>query len=387
MADEAAAPVVETTAAPVEAAPAPAAGGDESFSAAMQRLGGEKVFDGPLTPEGDAPAEPAKAPKRGKKPEVATEAAAEADGAPEIPVSPEAKTAAATNEAEQLKALAQKLGFQLEDGRVTTTERVKLREERREQAQRVARLEQEAMERINAREKELTPSLDRATAIEAAAKAGDYQAIAKSLGFESWDKLQEDQIAKAADPHYRRIQELEEREQQREAADRQRQEQMQLQEQQRARAQAETQYRQGLAADLSKSQDPLLRELHDDPGFVGAIFNLQKQHWDPATQETLQPERAVDFAPPGGISLRAHMQKLHEKLGKALGQPTASSPAAAPVTNTTKKPAPKTEAPAPLTPSKPARNVRDDDWMKNASARLRQAAHEEEQARRRGERV
>jgi hypothetical protein len=355
--------IAEGTTEPTNGQPTPR---KESFADKMFRIGGPDVFEEPLGSsegKGEAPRD-----KRLHKPR----------GQSKPPTSPTTASGNESAELAQLKELAERNGVAIEDSRVSTAERVRLREERRATIERVKQFEQEALARIEARHAESSSTVQMVEAAKAALDAGDFQGFAKALGFESWDKLQEDQIERAADPSFHRILELEkERDsEKREKLEREQMEQQRTEQQRQAQARAaeETRYRAGLAQDMSKSRDPLIAALAHDPGVVGAIFNLQKQHYDPRSGRTLTPEEAADFAAPGAPSLRKHMRQLLDRLNRAFGPPVAP--------------------PAPAKPARPrssgvasSRRTRasdDRDWMSYARQRYSEAVMEESSRAERG---
>lgn len=334
-------PTEETTA----PAAAPAADNSvpspkESIANAMKRLGGDGVFEGDTKPEPAA----AEAPEAAADPataEKAKRAAKQTDADPTL----------ATGELEQLRALATKLGLALEDGKVTTTERVKLRQERTENLRAIAKAEQDAIAKVQAARAEWEPKIGKVEAFEAAVKAGDYDAIAKLAGFDDWNKLQDDQIQRLADPNYKRVRELEERLKREDDARAKAAEENQRQQATQAELQAQANHKRQLAQLMSQSPEPLVKALHDDPSFVNAVFNVQRRVWqESGGRDVLTAEAAIKWKPDGGgVSLWEELKKLYERAHGAFG--TVAAPAAAPAAGTPEKPKPKT---APVTPPAPA---------------------------------
>ncbi len=152
--------------------------------------------------------------------------------------------------------------------------------------------------------------------------------------------MQEEILARIADPHYNEIQRL------RKEIDEDKAQKKKAEEEHRARAmQAERQQaivsvKRGIMAEASQAKDPVLKAMHTDPLFVDTIFSLQEKNYDPVTQTTISIEEALDEPLPNGQTLRGHMKDLYERLAKAFGQPALPAPkpvAAAPA------PAPKRE--------------------------------------------
>jgi len=339
----AAAPVAPAVVAapPVAAAPVPVGGiiPGETFVQTMERLGG---FDAP--PSTTAQPAPVAAPEPAKP-------AGKAKGkAPKDKESPPAAAAAepvappVVDKAAALAALAAELGydFEPEAKRVTVAERVAFREKQKKADARLKQQEQELLQSLNQAKGSFEPELAFAKQLKAAHDAGDYEGVAKLLGANDWNGLQEAYIAKISDPNYKRLQLLEQKEREREQqAEQQRiQQQRQLQAQQHAAA-LET-HRANLSAQMQKSTDPLVRELHDDPQFIHAVIEVQRQNWDGSS--TVSPEKAIKIAAQGfAAPLEKHMRGLYEKLQRAFGAtpaqaaavvqavaPTAAAPVAVP---------------------------------------------------------
>ena len=331
----------ETTA--PAAAPAPADNSipspKESLANAMKRLGGEGVFEGDLKPEPAAATEPAEAdPDKAEKAKRAAKQTGAADD-----------TSLATGELEQLRALASKLGLALEDGKVTTTERVNLRKERTENLRAIAQAEKDAIAKVQAARAEWEPRIGKVEAFEAAVKAGDYDAIAKIAGFDDWNKLQDDQLQRLADPNYKRVRELEERLKREDEAKARQQEENQRQHATQKELQAQASHKHQLQQIMSQSPEPLVKGMHDVPNFINAVFNVQRRVWqESGGRDVLTAEAAIRWKPPeGGISLLEELEAMHGRLSPVF------SKAAPPVADagTTAKPKPKT---APVAPPAPA---------------------------------
>ena len=311
-------------------------------------------------------AEPEKAPA--KKPAAKTAKKPVEEGAPE----PDAAAKAATKDAEALgaigllKKLAAEQGFSVEDGKVTTKERAEFRIFKQEQRNQLAQQERAALEKIEAAQKALEDRHKRVESLEGALKSRDHNAVAKALGFDDFEKFQQEIVAWNSDPHYAEIRELKEfkrrQEEEAETAAKQRQ----AHEQEQARVQAESTYLSNLSEAMKASQDPLVSAMAEDPLFRGAVYRIQQENWD--GRETVTPEQAVRMAARGGrVTLVEELKALHERLGKAFGPKT---PAAA-----EKPPAPKpkiTSTPKPG-PSEPAKFARRADRINHYSQRLAEA--------------
>lgn len=343
-------------------------------------------------PEAPAPAEPAAKPetlieqwKRVEAEQAPAEASGTGGGEPEPskadaaePEKPKEKAKKKVvepeptppNELEALRQNATRLGFVIEDGRVTTAERHAFRVRQREAAEQRAELEKELTAKLEGRLTEYKPKLERADSLTAAIEASDHDGIAKALNFESWDKLVEDQIARKADPNYQRLRALEERDKERARQDEERAVAEQKRQEQQAEQQARASYMQNLSTQMKASKDPIVAALHDEPGFLQAIFAIQSSGYR-ETGELIAPERAARMKPPGGtVTPHEYLEALFKRLKPVFEPPAAAAeeaaapaPKVAPRTTTVPKPKPSSTS--------PIQNKK--DWIKDAERRMRDA--------------
>jgi hypothetical protein len=97
-----------------------------------------------------------------------------------------------------------------------------------------------------------------------------------------------------------------------------------------------------LTATCQKSTNPLVAAMADDPVFLQAVFQIQKENWDQETQQTVTVEQAIKKAMRGAKQdLESEMRGLYDRLHKGFSSVGETAPAAAAKTNG-KKPAPKT---------------------------------------------
>jgi hypothetical protein len=240
-------------------------------------------------------------------------AAAAAAAAP----APKAEPVLTADERKQLEELAKKHGFEIEGNKVTVAERVAFREERRRAKQALAEQESQVRARL---QEELGYTRSQAQAVLAANKAieeGDFDAFAKALGRKSWNELNTEAIQRFADPNFKRLRDLEQAHREREER-----EQLELKESQARQQQARQQkiiadYKASLTQEASASSDPFIKAFSDDPRFVHAIYQVQKDHYE-KTGEALAIAEAVRRKPSrGGSDLLAEMQTLYSRLKKA----------------------------------------------------------------------
>lgn len=269
------APATETKADNSSIVAAPAAAPTEKPKAAEAPIVGkptETVLIDDRKPAPAAKAEPAKA-------EPA--AAEEAPAAEETEAEPEAeKTSAPESDLAAWKKQAEKFGYEIDpSGRVYNSERAKFRREKQEARSELDRARQEAFSQLETKHQELAGQMGPLLAFKQAVDAGDFDAIARSIGHKDWANLQGEAVAQASDPAYKRMRELERKEAEREAAARQYQEQQRQQQEAHQRTEGLKVYKAQLTKDLQASTDPLAKALHWDPIFVNEVTAMQQKHW------------------------------------------------------------------------------------------------------------
>lgn len=323
----------------------------ETFAQQMEKFGGftdavgnPAVID--ATPSAPAPdaADAKLAAKKGKKGAkgAAKVEQAIADAAPAAA----ANAAPAVDKLEQLKALAAELEMDFDGAKVAIRERVEFREAKDRLRKQIEQQEAEVLRRLDEAKTQFSTKLTKADQIEKAYEAGDYDGLAKLLGPNDWNALQEEMIAKISDPNYKRLRELERKDQEREAENQRVQQMHQNQANHRARSEALATHTANLQAQMKASTDPLVREMHDDPLFVNSVIAIQQQNWD--GKSTVSPEKAIRMAADGfAAPVAQHMKGLYDKLHRVFGatpqQAAAIVAAVAPVAEATVDPAaPKT---------------------------------------------
>lgn len=388
-----AAPVAAPAPAPVEAAePAAQPVGQqrsESFDQTMRRLGGysapPSTTEEPAPPVAEAQPEPVKPepkPEKGKRGKAAKAAAAQAAAEPASAPAATAEPAPEADEMAQLTALAKKLGLEIDTGKVTAAERIRLREERRARENKLAEQERAVALKLEQAAQQFGQELTDAREVKRVLSSLDPDAIAKVAGYESYDKFQEAMLAKATDPNYLRIRELERRDAERQAAEAKRQEEQARLMAQQTQAQREQTYLGELTTMMQASKNPVVAALADDPRFARTVMQIQREHYDPVTKTTLTAEQAIKVGVRGAQrALEEEMRQMHTRLSKAFGgvAPVAQTQPAAPAApppDTDKpgaKPRPKTQV-APSTPeAAPSKRRSKTEWAKYESDRLREA--------------
>lgn len=328
--------VTETTAEPVTETPAKPAKGE----AAAALGGAERGPDGKFLPRDGAKPETKAAKPAAAKAVTAFEPAAEVE--PEEAEEEEAETEkdpkpAVTTELskDDFLALAKKHGFELDRaGRVTTAERHKFREEKRQQAEQIEQRArgyqqqlQNYMAELDHKQAEFAARESRSSSFEKAIEAGDFDAVAVAAGRKDWQSLQQEMLDRVSDPTYKQLIEMQKWKEQKEQEEQQRQQHWQRQqEEQREQAaqqeqrQHEATYKGQLSQMMASSKDPIVAAMHDDPVFVESIFQYQRKHFDAETATAPSPE-ALIRRDEGGV--RTAIEKLYSRLGKALGAPSA----------------------------------------------------------------
>lgn len=369
-------PPEEETAQPAAATPKPAESkaapsrsdkGGETVADAMRRLGGDNVFSGDEPTKEEPAAEAEAKPEGDEKPKKK---------APKREVTPDPKP---EGEVEQLKQLATKLGMVVEDGKVRTEERVELREAKRQNIAAIQAAETQAKERIDAVIKEAEPKIKRATDLEAALKAGDYDAIGKVLGFKDWNDLAEDQLKRFSDPAHVRLREIEAQLKKRDEEAEQAKKAAEEQQASQAELAARSQYKQQLAGKMEQSSEPLVKAMSKMPNFVSAVFGVQQQTYRSEGQP-LSPEHAIHYKPPGGgPTLHEELKALYDALAPVFGKATPEAAA-----GTVAKPKPKTPEIPRTAPQKRPAPGSDREWFADAHRRLAEAENEDRRNRSNG---
>lgn len=344
-----------THAAAPEAAATPAPAKNESFRDAMDRLGAEPEL---AKPTGDD-APPPKAAE--KKPEAAPD--------------PKAQEA---QEREAFKAMAQKLGYQLEDAAVTNKERAEWRRMRKEHTDAIKNAETSAKSSIEELQKAAEAEINFGKALREARKSNDYNQIAKLLEYEDWNALQEGVAKAVTDPAYQEVLELKKWKADQEKAAAEQQEKLRVQQEQQAKAAERQKYLDNLSSGMKASTDPLVKAFADDPMFVNVVFNVQDANWDGGDQ-VLAPERAIHVKAPGAkLTLHDELKNLYERLAPVFGAKTEPE-----------EPKKAKAARAPQLPGKPAPSGPKNDesraaFMSRMQAAIDEAAAEERIAARKG---
>jgi hypothetical protein len=287
-----AAPAAPAAPAPKGPAPTTPQGKGESFAQTMERM----------------------AASLGDEPEAAEP---DAEGAPEPAEKPETKAKGPKDKKVD------------ENDKVLPSERAKFNNWKHKQAILLDRREQELLAKIGEREKAAEARIKKADAVEKAYELGDYDALAKALGAEDWNKLQEDVVSKLADPNYKRLRELEKfKAEQTEREEKQKREYKQ-QQAQRQRQEAIGKYFVDLKKQMTSSKDPLMSAMAEEPNFAQAIYRIQQEQWDGT--ETVTPEQALKIPAKGATkSLDQELKDLYGKLHKVYGGSGSSNGKAPP---------------------------------------------------------
>lgn len=349
-------PAPATTATPEPAAPAAkpsraaraaAKAKAPSFKEAWAAHGGDEVTGtyprDVKQPETETPSEPVSPPVETPPP---------TDPEKTVPDNPKPPTPAEMSELEGLKTLAAKLGFLIDDGKVTTKDRAELRLAKKKLTEEIAVKQREMLSQVEQATLTHKERIERAEKILSAADSRDGDAIAKALGFEDWNKLVEEQINHLADPNYQRLKKLEQEAKERAERDEKAAKEHEERQRAQARIQAQAQYRAQLTSQMKASQNKLVQAFADDPGFVAAIFNIQQQNYDGANVPS--PEQAIRMKSQNASeSPYEYIERVYKRAkGVFEEQPATPAPATEAAKPATAKPAPKTPtipkpAPAP----------------------------------------
>jgi hypothetical protein len=227
--------------------------------------------------------------------------------------------AAADEELAQLKKLAEKHGFVLNDKGITKRDVAAFTDKKRRLNQKFVKERTELIKDYNSRVAQLEPIRAPFEAFNKALQENDLDELAKIAGFEGWNDLQAERLKTMNDPNYQKMRAIEkERNEEKAAREREKQEherRMQQQEQQRALQE----YHINLSRKAAASKDPLAKAMHDDPLFIKTIVSLQKDLIDPLTRKTVSIEQALDYELPNGKTLRTNLEERYKRLHGVFG--------------------------------------------------------------------
>ena len=313
--ETAAVPAPATTAPPVTEAK-PGKKPNESFIQAMQRHGFVESDDA------------------GAEVDEGTEEAPAAEAKPGKPAPGEQPAAADPKSAkmEQLTALAKELGLTVDGQTVAVDDRVKFREAQRKAKAKIDADERARQEAWSKRESEWSEKTKADQEMVSWAKklkenvsnAKDYDELAKALelGFENWDSMIEDSVAKFSDPNYKELKEQRawRKEQEEKAAKAEREAKERTEKETKAatekkqaedRAAATKRAMATIQTNMKSSTDPAIAALADDPTLVKAILDLQLRNFDQETRTTITIPQALDMHLPDGKTLRQAAREFY----------------------------------------------------------------------------
>lgn len=279
-----------------------------------------------------------------------------------------------------LQIIARKLNYQVDGAAVTVAERKAFRDQQREAKQALDKWKQDIANEWDGKIKASSEEIEYGRALKAAKETGDYDGIARGLGFKDWNELADDHIAKLADPNHKRLTELEKRLQEKERAEAEQAERYRQHQAQQQREQQVQGYKVEMSSAMKQSENPVLKELADFPDVVNMLFAIQQANWDPVAQKTVTLEQALLMPLPGQRQpVRELLRGWHTSLAKAFG---GGAPAAAPAAQPAKGKAKGSTGPTP-TPAPSATRAANDtkEWTQLGAQALEEAFKAEEQAR------
>lgn len=195
----------------------------------------------------------------------------------------------------ELKEKAKALGLTVKDGAVETKEHVALRRERRQAEARLKAQETELTQAWEQKVTELEGEIRSARAVRQVIESRDFDALAKMAGYKSFGQLASDYAQGASDPLNRKVQSLEQKLAAKEAAEQAaREEYRRSQQAQAQQAQVEA-YFEEVKSELSSHEDSRIAALADDEAFLASIVEVQRKHWNKATQTTLDTSAAAEL--------------------------------------------------------------------------------------------
>lgn len=216
---------------------------------------------------------------------------------------------------EEIKALAEEVGLEVDDRGVHHSERAKWRQKMREDRNALREDYDRQVAELEQRAASLADKFSQAEQLASAIEDSDHDKIAELMGHKSWMELNRSFAHKAQSPQYKEMQALKKKIAEQEAQAEARQKR--LQEEQRAQAESakRTEYAEDVRSYLADGEDDTLAHLSSDPRFIETIIYHQEQAFD--GRETISVTEAADLA------LR-DMRAAYEGMSRYLGHQTAS---------------------------------------------------------------
>jgi len=272
-----------------------------------------------------------------------------------------------------LQMLAKKANWHIDGQVVSVAERAAFREERRKAKQALEERQRSIEEQLGHRVKESESEIELGRALRAAYEAGDFDQLARGLGKKDWNEIQEEFIAKLADPNHKRLTELEKKLKEKEAAEEQARREGETRAQHQARMQAIQQYKIGVSNEMKTSDSPVLKALGDNPDVVHMVYAIRNEHWQKSGTEMPLAQCLVSKLPGTDVTLKTLLKSWHDQLTAAFreGEPAPTVAAVAQTAKGKTAPAP-TVAPSPPKPSDKG------EWTKRGAALLDEAFRAEE---------
>lgn len=330
-------------------------------------------------PDDIATETPTEAPEQAQQPanDNAAAPAANDNAAPAITEAQVLELAEKYGPDKALQIIAKKIGWEVDGQSVSVADRKAFRDQQREAKAAWEARERQFAENWDKKLRDAQGEIDFGRAVKAAREQGDYDGIARAVGFKDWNELTEDHIKKLADPNHQRLTELEKRLQEKERAEQEQRQQWEQQQAQQQRAAQVQAYKGEMSAGMKQSENPVLRELADFPDVVNMLFAVQQANFDNASRRTVTLEQAINMPLPGGSQpIIGILKSWHAGLSKAFGGE------AAPAAQAAKPKASGKTAPTPTPAPSANRAVKDyKEWEEMGARELEAAFRNEAQAR------
>jgi hypothetical protein len=275
-----------------------------------------------------------------------------------------------------MQIVAKKLNYQIDGQVVSVAERAALREEKRKQRAALDQRQREIEEALGSKVKESESEIEFGRALKAANATGDYDGIARALGRKDWNELQDDFIAKLADPNHKRLTELEQKLREKEQAEEQARKEGETRAQHQARMQAIQNYKVGMSREMKASSSRIFRELAENPDVVNMVYAIRDEHYRESGTELPLEAALVRKLPGTNVTLQTLLRGWRDQLFSAFeADEAAPAPKAA-----AEKPKGKTAPTPPVQPSTARRYADDREQVKSWEDRMRRAFEQDEEA-------
>jgi hypothetical protein len=225
-------------------------------------------------------------------------------------------------ELDQLKKLAEKHGFVINDKGISKRDIAAFTDKKRRLVSQFNAEKQKLHSEVIAYRDQVEQEAGPYKQFLAGLQGKDPDALAQTAGYKDWNELQGDYLKNLTDPGHQKMKELQKRLDDEQAEKKRLQAQAEQENLERTKRQALINYKLNLSKTASESKDPLAKVMFDDRLFIDTVFSVQKDSVDPLTGKTITLEEALDTPLPNGKTLRQNLEHHYKKLAGVFGGST-----------------------------------------------------------------